>query len=95
MSEHKQRLVEGHTKKYGIDKLVYYETFSDIKHAIHREKQIKRYPREYKYNLIERENLYWSDLSAVWFKHTHLGSDETADPGTFPCGTPCRWAGVT
>ena len=67
VSEHKQKLADGHTKKYAIDKLVYYEAFPNINDAIHCEKQLKRYPREYKYNLIEHENLYWTDISLGWY----------------------------
>jgi len=70
--EHKLKLVKGHTKKYGIARLVYYEVFNNINDAIRREKQLKRYPREYKYNLIERENLYWDDMARDWYKEYAL-----------------------
>lgn len=60
--EHKESLVEGFTKKYFTKKLVYFETTSDIKSAITREKQIKRWKREWKIELIEKENSDWEDL---------------------------------
>ena len=50
------------TSRYNIDKLVYYETFSDIYNAITREKQLKRWHRDWKINLIETENPFWKDL---------------------------------
>lgn len=50
------------TSRYNIDRLVYYETFSDIYNAISREKQLKRWHRDWKINLIEKENPEWEDL---------------------------------
>jgi len=60
--EHKSKLAEGFTKKYGVDKLGYYEMHSDIKDAIAREKQIKGGSRKKKIVLIESVNSYWNDL---------------------------------
>jgi len=60
--EHKNKLADGFTKKYGIDKLGYYEIFEDIMRAIEREKQIKAGSRKEKLNLIEKENVGWQDL---------------------------------
>ena len=60
--EHKNKLVDGFTKRYGIDKLGYYEIFSDINLAIQREKQIKAGSRENKIKLIESMNPDWKDL---------------------------------
>ncbi len=60
---HKQKQIEGFTKKYSLNQLVYYEVFNYIDQAIHREKQIKHYKREYKYNLIEKQNPSWQDLA--------------------------------
>jgi putative endonuclease len=54
------------TKKYSIVKLVYYEHFTDIRYAIHREKQLKKYRREKKVGLIEQDNPDWKDLSIDW-----------------------------
>jgi putative endonuclease len=60
--EHKNKLADGFTKKYGIDKLGYYEIFEDIVQAITREKQIKGGSRKDKLALIEDFNPQWNDL---------------------------------
>ena len=60
--EHKEKLVPGFTKEYGIDKLVYYEVFDDPDSAIAREKRLKRWRRGWKVELIERDNPNWDDL---------------------------------
>ena len=60
--EHKHNLVEGFTKKYNVHQLVYYETTEDINIAIHREKCIKRWKRNWKIELIEKNNPEWKDL---------------------------------
>lgn len=60
--EHKQKLVPGFTKKYNINKLVYYEVFNDAYTAISREKQIKNLVRRKKIALIEGQNPEWKDL---------------------------------
>ena len=60
--EHKEALVEGFTKKYGVHGLVYYEICDDILGAIEREKKLKKYKREYKMNLINEMNPEWNDL---------------------------------
>jgi putative endonuclease len=62
VNEHKQKLVEGFTKKYNVDNLVYYEIFGDIGEAIMREKQLKKWKREWKIKLIEKDNPSWKDL---------------------------------
>ncbi|HGY54546.1 MAG TPA: GIY-YIG nuclease family protein [Caldithrix abyssi] len=61
--EHKNKLIDGFTKKYNIIKLVYYETFQDVRLAIEREKQIKKWRREKKNNLVNTLNPEWRDLS--------------------------------
>jgi len=66
-SEYKQGLSEGFAKKYHCRKLVYYEHYTDINDAIAREKQLKRWRREKKVWLIERDNPEWKDLSQDWF----------------------------
>ncbi len=63
--EHREEIVPGFTKKYGIKMLVYYEMFGDIDSAIHRETRLKKYKREWKLNLIEQRNPDWSVLSGV------------------------------
>jgi len=60
--EHKEKLVEGFTKKYNITKLVYYEVFYSIENAISREKQIKGGSRQKKIDLINSMNKGWRDL---------------------------------
>jgi len=62
--EHKEKLIPGFTKDYGIDKLVYYEIFDDPENAILREKRLKRWRRDWKIELIERDNPNWDDLYA-------------------------------
>ena len=62
VSEHQQGLVEGFTKKYRVHHLVYYETTSDIEAALQREKQLKKWNRKWKLELIEKENPEWKDL---------------------------------
>jgi putative endonuclease len=60
--EHKEKLVEGFTKKYNVNKLVYYEVFEDINYAINREKKIKGGSRKKKIDLIKSMNKDWKDL---------------------------------
>ena len=60
--EHKNKLVKGFTAKYGIDKLVYYEIYSDPENAILREKHLKGSSRARKNKLVESLNPRWSDL---------------------------------
>lgn len=60
--EHRNKLVEGFTKKYQITKLVYYEVFDDISQAIKREKQLKAGSRKKKLELINNFNKDWRDL---------------------------------
>jgi putative endonuclease len=54
--QHKEKLLPGFTKKYGVNKLVYYEVFDDPSLAIAREKQLKKWHREWKIRTIEHEN---------------------------------------
>lgn len=60
--EHKQGLVDGFTKRYRVDRLVYFEETSDIESAIRREKQLKKWERLWKLRLIEKRNPDWIDL---------------------------------
>ena len=66
MFEHKNQLVDGFTKKYRLNRLVYFETFQYITNAIRREKNMKKWKRQWKINLIEEENQNWRDLSKDW-----------------------------
>jgi putative endonuclease len=60
--EHKNKLAEGFTKKYVVNKLVYYEQFQEVEFAIKREKRLKNYNRKWKLELIEKLNPEWKDL---------------------------------
>ena len=62
MAEHKQGLIEGFTKKYGVTLLVYYEMHETMEDAIRREKQIKKWNRLWKLRIIEEVNPEWLDL---------------------------------
>jgi putative endonuclease len=66
--EHKEGAVDGFTKRYGITRLVYYETTSDVEAAISREKQIKGWLRHKKFALIRTMNPEWKDLAAEWYE---------------------------
>ena len=65
--EHKNKLVEGHTSKYNITKLVYFEIGEDALGAIGREKELKKWGRNKKLALINSMNPEWKDLSEGWF----------------------------
>ena len=60
--EHKNKLVDGFTKKYNVRYLVYYEQYSDPLNAIKREKRLKKHKRQWKLELIEKQNPEWKDL---------------------------------
>ena len=60
--QHKNKVVDGFTKKYDVDKLCYFETFNDITTAINREKELKKLRRQEKLDLIETHNPEWVDL---------------------------------
>ena len=60
--QHKNDLVEGFTKKYGVHRLVYFEIYDDMDEAIQREKRLKKWRRQWKIELIEKNNPQWMDL---------------------------------
>ncbi len=60
--EHKEGFVKGFTKRYNLKKLVYYEVFDDIYNALQREKNLKHWIRDWKIQLIEKQNPEWKDL---------------------------------
>lgn len=60
--QHREGLIEGFTKQYGVKLLVHYEGYSDVRAAIQREKNIKRWLRRWKLALIEKDNPEWRDL---------------------------------
>jgi len=63
LNEHRQKLFDGFTKKYNIDKLIYVEEFLNKSDAIIRERQLKKWNRKWKTELIEKHNPNWNDLS--------------------------------
>jgi putative endonuclease len=63
--QHREKLLKGFTEKYGVSRLVYYEAFGEIGAAIRREKQLKRWNRAWKVQLIEKKNPNWDDLYPV------------------------------
>ena len=60
--EHRNGLIEGFTKKYNLKSLVYFEVFDRVEDAIIREKRLKKWSRQWKIELIEKENPDWDDL---------------------------------
>ena len=65
--EHKNKILKGFTYKYNVDKLIYYEEFESYDEAFLRERRLKKWKREWKINLIVKENPNWIDLSAEWY----------------------------
>jgi len=64
VAEHRLKLAKGFTKKYEVSNLVYFEQFDDAENAIKREKQLKKWNRDWKIRLIEELNPNWDDLYA-------------------------------
>jgi putative endonuclease len=62
INEHREGLIPGFTQKYGLKRLVWFEPHETMAHAIHREKMLKKYKRDWKINLIELDNPLWEDL---------------------------------
>jgi putative endonuclease len=60
--EHKSGDAESFAKRHDVNRLVYFECFDDIEHAIRREKRLKKWPRAWKISLIEKDNPNWIDL---------------------------------
>jgi len=78
--QHREGLIPGFTKTYSIHRLVWYEHHESMTAAIRREKSIKKYKREWKINLIERENPFWGDLYPALVKmHPLYSHDEHHD----------------
>ena len=65
--EHKTGNNKGFTKKYSVNKLMYFEVFQSIEDAILREKRLKKWNRNWKIELIEKDNKKWVDLSIDWY----------------------------
>jgi putative endonuclease len=62
IGEHKLKIAESFTKTHEVTRLVYFEIFDQIEHAIRREKRLKKWPRAWKISLIEKQNPDWIDL---------------------------------
>ncbi|MGB7054145.1 MAG: GIY-YIG nuclease family protein [bacterium] len=67
--EHKNKVVNGFTKKYDVKNLVYYEQYDDPQNAIRRERRLKKYKRRWKLDLIEKHNPEWKDLYCDLIDH--------------------------
>ena len=78
--QHQNGEIEGFTKSYKVNRLVYYERFNDPRDAIAREKEIKGGRREKKNALVETMNPRWADLSPMLFQHTRVIPNEVRDP---------------
>ena len=72
--EHKNELVKGFTSKYNLSKLVYFETTDSVYAAISREKQLKRWHRQWKINLIREMNPEFNDFSQNWERSCRVGT---------------------
>lgn len=70
--QHKEHVFEGFSSKYNTTRLVYFEVYDDIRKAIARETQLKKWRREKKERLIETLNPHWDDLSEAWGKTVKL-----------------------
>ena len=67
VAQHRAGEIEGFTKRYGVKRLVWFEPHESIATAIQREKSLKKYKRDWKINLIERDNPNWDDLFPQFF----------------------------
>ena len=67
VAQHREGLLDGFTKRFGVKRLVWFEAHDGIAGAIQREKSVKKYRREWKINLIERDNPNWDDLYPSFF----------------------------
>ena len=65
--EHKNGVLEGFTKKYGLNTLIYFEVHQNVNDAILREKQLKKWKRQWKIDLVEKENPDWNDIAQDWY----------------------------
>ncbi len=61
--EHREGLIPGFTRTHGVKRLVYFETYDDISDAIVRERRVKEWKRDWKIQLIEKDNPHWEDLA--------------------------------
>jgi putative endonuclease len=82
LHQHRTGAGKGFTSRYEVFRLVHYEFFADMPTAIAREKQLKRWHREWKCNLIERDNPGWNDLAPALGLSETLAPSPTLDPET-------------
>jgi len=80
VAEHKAGAHEGFTKRYHINRLVYFEVFHRIHYAIAREEKLKNWHRDRKVALIESVNPLWVDLAASWYTEDDLRRIDPASP---------------
>jgi putative endonuclease len=83
---HKEQIFAGFTSKYGVSRLLYWESFDDVLMAIDREKQLKGWRRNKKVALIESLNPHWLDLSRGWYSEIKDGC-ESRDASTASAGS--------
>lgn len=86
VAEHKLLATPGFTQRYRVSKLVYFEAGSDVRAAIAREKQLKRWPRRRKERLIEAQNAGWLDHSTQWSSDlvSSIADAASCPPQSFP-----------
>jgi putative endonuclease len=85
VAQHRAGTFDGHTKRYGITRLVYHEVADTMDAAIRSEKQLKRWRREWKRNIVERLNSEWNDLAAgLGLPPLEVIPTSAVDPGTRP-----------
>ncbi len=93
IEQHRNGQFEGFSSQYNCNRLVHLELYDDIKQAIGREKQLKRWSRSKKITLIERTNPTWQDLSEGWGEPLQL-CDTSRAPANKPQVSPLRFAPV-
>jgi putative endonuclease len=83
MSEHKAGKAESFTRRYRINRLVYFEDTNDVQAALQREKQVKAWTRQKRIDLINSMNPKWLDLSDGWLDDSEAGLDSLdSSPGS-------------
>ena len=74
--QHKTKTAPGHAARYNIDRLVYFEDFEEVDQVVDREKQLKKWRREKKIELIEPLNPTWRDLAVGWYEGVSVPGEE-------------------
>ena len=82
IAQHREGATEGHTARYGIKRLVWFEVHERMETAIRREKSIKRWLREWKIALVEKDNPMWRDIAEDWGFESLI--KRKMDPGSRP-----------